>query len=235
VLFRSKYFTEAYDIYRRADAKREIAVVYHRFGQLQFARQNFNEALTWFVQAQQTAVEANVEYYIMSLSWQGRIYIRQQRWTEAQSFFEQAIERAQKVADNYQKVENLIYMAECLTAQNQEDRSQQLLAEAEQNAHERSYYDLLGQIEYRRGETLYHTQEFRKAFQHFVAYCYYMTRYNYSEYSIAVQRVIDALIGAIDKNAEAILKDIELYWEQHQLKKEYPELIVACEGVRELL
>jgi tetratricopeptide (TPR) repeat protein len=228
-------FTEAYDIYSRADAKREISTVYHNFGQVQFARQNFDEALTWFVRAQQAAVEANVEYYIKSLIWQGRIYMRQQRWSEAQSFFEQAIQRAQQVADNYQKVESSIYLAECLTAQNQEDRSQQLLTEAEQNALECSYYDLSGHISYIRGENLYYLGEFRRAFQHYAVYCHYMTLYNYAEYGIAVQKVIDALIGIIGKDVETILDDIALYWEKHQLNEEYPELIAACEEVRELL
>ena len=181
------------------------------------------------------AVEANIEYYIMSLSWQGRICMRRQQWAEAQSFFEQAMQRAQQVADNYQKVESLIYLAECLAAQNQETRSQQLLLEAEQNARERSYYELLGRIEFRRGETLYHLNEFRQAFQHFVAYCHYMTLYNYAEYSVAVRRVIDALIGVVGEDAEIILQEIALYWEKHQLNKEYPELIAACEEIRELL
>jgi tetratricopeptide (TPR) repeat protein len=229
------YFNYAYDIYLRANAKAETAATYHRFGQVQFERQNFHEALAWFMRAQQAAVEANVEYYIMSLSWQGRIYVQQQQWTEAQSFFEQAIRRAQQVADNYQEVENLIYLAECLAAQNQEGRSQQVLLEAERNAREHSYYELLGRIEYRRGETLYHLNEFRQAFQHFVAYCHHMTLYNYTEYSVAVRRVIDALIGTIGKDAEVILDDIARYWEKQQLSKEYPELIAACEEVKELL
>jgi tetratricopeptide (TPR) repeat protein len=228
-------FHAAYDIYLRANAKGDIAAICHRFGQVQFERQNLNEALVWFIKAQQAAIEANVEFYIMSLIWQGRICMQQQMWTKAESFFEQAMQRAQQVVDNHQKVESLIYMAECLAAQNQKDRSQQLLLEAEHNARERSYYQLLGRIEYIRGESLYHLDELRQAFQHFVAYCHHMTRYNYAEYRVAVQRVIDALIGVIDKNAEIILKDIALYWEQNQLNKEYPELIAACEEVRELL
>lgn len=228
-------FTEAYEIYLRSNAKAETAAAYHRFGQVQFERQNFDDALKWFVQAQEAAVEANIEYYIMSLNWQGRIYMRQQRWTEAQSFFDQAMQRAQQVADNYQKVESLIYMAECLAAQGQRARSQQLLSEAEQNARERNYYELLGRIEYRRGETLYSLNELRQAFQHFVAYCHYMTLYNYAEYNIAVRQVTDALITVVGKDAEIILDDIILYWEKYQLTEEYPELIAACEKVKELL
>jgi hypothetical protein len=129
----------------------------------------------------------------------------------------------------------LIYLAECLAALNQEARSQQMLLEAEQKARVHSYYEFLGRIEYRRGETLYHLNEFRQAFQHFVAYCHYMTLYNYTEYSVAVRQTIDALIGALDKGAKIILDDIALYWEKNQLNKEYPELITACEEVKELL
>ena len=228
-------FHAAYDIYMRANAKGDIAAICHRFGQVQFERQNLNEALAWFVKAQKAAIEANVEFYIMSLIWQGRICMQQQKWGEAHSFFEQAIQRAQQVADNYQRVESLIYMAECLAVENEEDRSQQLLLEAEHSALERSYYELLGRIEYRRGEKLYHQNEFIQAFQHFVAYCHYMTLYNYAEYSLAVRRVIDALIGPVGKDAEIILKDITVYWEKHQLNKAYPELLAACEEVRELL
>jgi tetratricopeptide (TPR) repeat protein len=229
------YFNYAYDIYQRANAKAETASTYHRFGQVQFERQNFNEALTWFVRAQQAAIEANIEVYIMSISWRGRICMQQKQWTEAQPFFEQAIQHAQQVADNYQEVENLIDLAECLAAQNQEARSQQILSEAEQKAHIYSYYEFLGRIEHRRAEKLYHLDEFRQAFQHFVAYCHYMTLYNYTEYSVAVRQTIDALIGALDKGAKVILDDIALYWEKNQLNKEYPELITACEEVKDLL
>ncbi|TMC15380.1 MAG: tetratricopeptide repeat protein [Chloroflexi bacterium] len=231
-------FNAAYDIYSRNNAKADIAATYHRFGQIQFERKNWDDALTWFIKAEQAAVEANIESYIMSLSWQGRVYMQQQRWTEAQVLFEQAMQRAQQVTDNYQAVESLIYLAECLAVQSQEIRSQQFLLEAEQNARERSYYDLLGRIEHRRGETQYHLDNFQQAFQHFVAYCHYMTLYNYGEYTSAVQRVIDALIGVtsiIGQNAELIVNDMARYWEHHQLNKEYPELIAACEEVKELL
>jgi hypothetical protein len=155
-----------------------------------------------------------------------------QHWAAAQAFFEQAIQRAQQVTDDYQRVESLIYLAECLAAQNQEDRAQQLLLEAEQNARERSYYELLGRIEYRQGETLYHRNEFRQAFQHFVAYCHYMTLYNYAEYRLAVRRVVDALIGVTDRGAAIILSDISSYWEKYHLNEEYPELIASCEEIK---
>lgn len=227
-------FKAAYDIYLRSNSKKDIAATCHRFGQVQFERQNFDDALRWFIQAQQASVEANVEFYIMSLTWQGRIHMQQQQWTQAQSLFEQAIERARQVADNYQEVEASIYLAECLAAQGLDTDSQQVLLKAQLNAQERSYYELLGRIEFRRGETLYHQKDLRQAFRHFVTYCRYMALYNYAEYNDAVQRLVDALIGVVGQEAAIILDDIARYWEEHHLTAGYPELLAACEEVREL-
>jgi len=228
-------FKGAYDIYVRADSKKEIAAVSHRLGQVQFERKNFAEALTWFEQAQQIAIESNVEFYIMSLIWQGRVYREQQQLEVAHSFFERAIERARRVADNYQQVEGSIYLAECLAVQNKKAEYQKIVSETEQNANERNYYDLLARMEFMQGDLLYHQRDVREAFQHFVAYCRYMALYNHGEYDDAVQRLVDALIGVTSQEeARLILHDIASYWKEHSLDREYPELITACEEVKEV-
>jgi tetratricopeptide (TPR) repeat protein len=230
-----KRFREAYEIYVRADSKKEIAAVSHRLGQVQFERKNFVEALTWFEQAQKIAVESNVEFYIMSLIWQGRVYREQQQLEVAQPFFERAIGRARRVADNYQQVEGSIYLAECLAAQGKDVEYQKILSEAEQNANERNYYDLLARMEFMQGDMLYHQKHLGKAFQHFTAYCRYMALYNKGEYNDAVQRLVDALIGVTNQEeARLILHDITGYWKEHGLAEKYPELLVACEEIEEL-
>jgi tetratricopeptide (TPR) repeat protein len=228
-------FKSAYEIYVRADSKKEIAAVSHRLGQVQFERKNFAEALIWFEKAQQIAVESNIEFYITSLIWQGRVYREQQQLEVAQSFFERAVKRAQRVADNYQQVEASIYLAECLATQGNNGEYQKILSEAEQNANERNYYELLARIEFTRGEILYHQKDLRNAFQHFAAYCRYMALYNHGEYDDAVQRVVDALIGVTSQEeARLILYDITNYWKEHGLDEKYPELLAACEEVKEL-
>jgi tetratricopeptide (TPR) repeat protein len=229
------YYNNAHDIFVRANSQSDIAIVYTRLGLVQFERRNFNEALKWFRQAQQTAVEANVEHYITSLNWQGRIAKEQGHLTEAQALYEQVLQRSQQVADEYQHVEGLIYLANCLDAQNQTDRAQQMLEEARELASERNFYQLLGRIDRRRGETLYHQGNFKEAFQCFVAYCHDMTLYNYADYRIAVQRMIDALVGILDQDVKSIANDILHYWEDHNLNEGYPELITACKGVVQLL
>jgi tetratricopeptide (TPR) repeat protein len=230
-----RYFNEAYEIFLRANSQKDLAAIYSRFGQVQFELRNLNEALKWFIRVQQTAVEANVEYYITSLIWQGRIAMQQERWDEAEALFERAHLRAQQVADEYQRVESLIYLAECLIAQKQDVRAQQMLKEAWQLASERDFYDLLGRIEHKQGEVLYHKDAFKEAFQHFVVYCHDMVLYNHAEYRIAVQRMIDALVGVLSQDVESIVNDITSYWKEHNLDEEYPELITACKGVLQFL
>jgi tetratricopeptide (TPR) repeat protein len=228
-------FQEAFELYSQANSKANIAATYYRFGQVQFERRNLEAALAWFEQAQQAAIEASVEHYIMSLSWQGRIYILQKRWPEAQELFEQAIQRAQQVADDYQIVEGLIYLTDCLAAQGQQERSEQFLLEAEQRASQRNYYELCGRAELRRGEIACHHAGFQQAFHHFVAYCHYMALYNYAEYSAAVQHLIDALIGVPNEFTSSIVDNITIYWQTHHLDERYPELIRECEEFKALL
>jgi tetratricopeptide (TPR) repeat protein len=228
-------FKAAYEIYVRADSKREIASTCHRLGQIQFERKNFAEALTWFEQAQHLAIESNVEFYIMSLIWQGRVYREQQQLEVAQSFFERAIERARRVVDNYQVVEGSIYLAECLAAQDKTAEYQRIVTEAEQDANIRNYYELLARIEFLQGDVLYHKKEEREAFRHFTAYCRYMALYNHGEYDDAIQKLVDALIGIPgQEETRLILHDITDYWQEHDLGKDYPELLVACSEVKEL-
>ncbi len=230
-------FQAAYEIYTRTNSKRDIAAVCHRLGQVQFERKNFVEALTWFSQAQQMAVESNVEFYITSLIWQGRVYREQQQLEAAQSFFERAIDRALRVADNYQQVEASIYLAGCLAAQGKQAEYQKTLSEVERNANERNYYDLLARIEFLQGDLLYHQKDsIRSAFQHFAAYCRYMALYNHGEYDDAIQRLVDALLGiSSQEETKLILQDITSYWKEHGLDAQYPELLAASEEVRELL
>ena len=86
-----------------------------------------------------------------------------------------------------------------------------------------------------QGDILYHQQDLRSAFQHFVAYCRYMALYNKGEYNDAVQRLVDALIGVTNQEeARLILHDITNYWKEHGLDEEYPELLVASEEIKEL-
>lgn len=230
-----RYFNEAYEIFSRANSQKDIAAVYSRFGQVQFERRNFKDALKWFIQAQQAAIEANVEYYIISLIWQGRIAMQQESWEEAEALFEQAHQRAQQIGDEYQRVESLVYLAECFSTRRQDARAQQLLKDAWQLAFERDFYDLLGRIEREQGEVLYHQDAFKEAFQHFVAYCHDMVLYNYGEYRIAVQRLIDALVGVLNQDIEDIVNEIIAYWKEHHLDEDYPELITACNGVLQFL
>jgi hypothetical protein len=58
-----------------------------------------------------------------------------------------------------------------------------------------------------------------------------MVLYNYSEYRIAVQRMIDAFVGILGQDVDSIVKNVVHYWEEHHLAEDYPELIVACDKV----
>jgi tetratricopeptide (TPR) repeat protein len=230
-----QHFQAAFDIFLRVNYKAGIARIQNRLGHIQLLKGELESAREWFIQAQEASLEIEIEQYINSLNKQGRVYARQHEWAEAVTFFEQAIVTARRVPDYYQQTESLVDLADALGRLEQAERAQQPLQEAEDIATREEYVFLLGLIEQTRGEICYRAGDYMMAFQHFVLYCGHMAHYNSSEFSIAVRKLVDALLGVPKSDVPAIVQEVLTYWTSHQLDKDYPELIRAVEDAHDFM
>ncbi len=228
-------FRQAFEIYQRANYKTGIASVYNRFGQTQLAKGDLESAREWFAKGQELARDVESEQYINSLNKQGRICALQSKWEEAVAFFEQGIMAARQVSDYYQQTEGLIDLADALRHLGEDARIQQALQEAEDLASRENYFYLLGRVEQMRGEICYSAGEYAMAFQHFVLYCRCMAHYNAREFSVAVRKVVDALLGVPGGEVLSIVEALRAYWITNHLDKEYPEMIRALEEMNEFM
>lgn len=228
-------FREAFDIYLRVNYKTGIANIHNRFGQVQLQKGALESALEWFVQAQEQARELDTEQYINSLNKQGRVRALQHHWEEARAFFIEAIRVARQVPDYYQQTESLIDLAGILKQLGQDELVKQSLLEAEAIASEANYPSLLGRIESFRGERDYAARAYVEAFQHYVVYCRHMAQYNAAEYTVALQKVTDALLGIPRSEVPAIVEKITVYWKEEHLEQEYPNFIEVFENISELM
>ena len=228
-------FKTASNIFLRTNYKVGIATVYNHFGQVQINKGRLQEALIWLEKSENASREVDKEQYIISLNKQGRVKALQQQWKEALSLFEQAIAIARQVPAYYQLTESLINLADTVEHLNQGDRVQQLLQEADNIATKENYLSLLGLIEYAKGYKKYRNRDYMQAFQHFVLYCEYMSQYNSTEFSTAVERVVDALLDIPKDVVPAIMHEMLTYWTTHQLDKTYPELMQAFEEIDTLM
>ena len=86
-----------------------------------------------------------------------------------------------------------------------------------------------------RGEYFYIKGNHNTAFQHFVLYCDHMAHYNTIEFSIAVRRSTDALIGIPKDVLSVVTRQMLDYWHSHGLEKDYPELVEAFEEIDDLM
>ena len=230
-----KRYREAFDIFLRTNYKAGTAIIYNRLGHIELLKGNLVGAQEWFLKGQEASREIERDQYINSLNKQGRIRALQQKWSEAVPLFEQAIAIAQQVPDYYQQTESLIDLADALDHLQQKERVQQSLQEAEEISIQENYLDLRGLIEKTRGEINYRNGEYDAAFHHFALYCHHMALYNSSEFSKAVQRVVDALLEVPREKVPALAQEILTYWTTKQLNKSYPELISAFEEVDALM
>lgn len=218
-------FCEAFDIYLRTNYKAGIAVTYNLFGHIQLHKNDLEEARKWFIKAENAAQNIDIEQYISSLKEQGRICQLQQQWNEATAFFEEAISNARSASDYYQQTECLIHLATILNYSQKVEQMQQILREAEKIAHRENYFNLLGWIEFTRGDIIFNDKDYKTAFQHFALYCTYMAQYNSSEFKKAVQKLIDALLNVPKDAIPSIVQDLLAYWTSHKLDEEYPEFM----------
>jgi tetratricopeptide (TPR) repeat protein len=169
------------------------------------------------------------------LNKQGRICALQHKWKEAEAFFEKAIQEAQSVPDYYKQTESLIDLADTLEHLEQGERPQKLLQEAEDIATKENYLFLLGHIEKIRGQIDYGAGDYPMAFRHFVLHCHHMADYNFSEFSTAMQKVVDALLDVPKGEVPSLLEGLLTYWTTQQLNEKYPEFLQTFEEIHNLM
>jgi tetratricopeptide (TPR) repeat protein len=229
-----KCFREAYAIYERENDRASLVVTCNRLGQAELAKNELENARNWFERARASSQLIDAEQYINSLNKLGRIAILQNRLDEAIPLLDEAISYATQTFDNYQLVECLIDLARIFIQQDKVEQALQHLRQAEDVALRETYFQLLGTIEYRRGDIAYKAGAYEEAFQHFVLSCHHMTNFNDTEYSIAIRKVLDALLGIPRDKVPGIIQVLKIYWKEHGLEKRYPELLSACEEMDNL-
>jgi len=228
-------FQQAYEIYNRARHKKSIAGTLNRLGQIEMARSNWQRAKDWFEQAQEASAGIDSEAYINSLNKQGRVFAKQGRWAEAVPFFEQAIDSARQVHDDFQYTESLVDLAETLRYMGKQEQAQKILQEAETISLRWNYFHLLGRAAEFQGDIDYNAGRYWDAFIHYRNYCYNMARRNVLEYSKALRKLIDQLVGIPTDQIHPIVDALIAYWSQQHMDKDYPDFVNACKEVDDSL
>ncbi len=228
-------FQQAYEIYNRARHKKSIANTLNRLGQVEMARSNWQRAKGWFEQAQEASAGIDFEAYINSLNKQGRVFAKQGRWAEAAPFFELAIESARQVHDDHQCTESLVDLAEVYKHMGKQEQAQKLLQEAETISLRWNYFHLLGRAAEFQGDIDYNAGRYWDAFIHYREYCYNMVRRNVVEYSRALRKLIDQLVGIPTDQIHPIVDALITYWSERHMDKDHPDFVNACKEVDDSL
>jgi len=228
-------FQEAFEIYSRIGRRKELAATYNRFGHIQMSRGDYPLAKQWFVKGQEASAEINVEAYITSLSKQGQLLMRQEKWKEAQPLLEQAITTAKQIHHEYQQAANLVYLADTLAHLGQQEQANQLLQQAEQISNMRNYYDVLAYAQEARGNIFYELAGYREAFEHYRVYCRFVAKRSEVEYNKALHQVIDKFFDVPKSELPAIMDEFVSYWVAEGLDKDYPTLMDTIKEVKRAL
>jgi tetratricopeptide (TPR) repeat protein len=224
-----KHFDEAFEIYQRQGYKRGIAGTYNRLGQIQIRRGNFEQAKQFFDQAHQISVDTDLESQIYSLNRLGRLSVLQEKWKDGANYFKEASELASRASDDYQRTQNLVDLAEVY--EHLEQSLDQILIEAEQIAYVQGYLFLLGRIEAIRGNIEYKAKNYRIAFRHYRVAARNMALHNPIQFEQFLRRLTDLLLDLPTQQLPGAIDSISSYWIDHELDKNYPELLTACREV----
>ncbi len=235
VIQAESFFQKAFEIYYRTGYKKGIAATYNRLGQVQIVKGDLLQAKRLFEKAEEAAAEIDSEAYINSLNKQGHIFAQNLQWEEAVVFFKRAINAAQEFHDSYQLAESLIELTGALEHLNQHSAAQRAWQDAREIVQREDYAYLLGRSEVILADVAYSRQTNQLAFTHYIAYCHYMALCNSVTYSKALRKMTDNLLGVPIDQISPIVDLLVSYWGKHGLNEKYPELIDACEEVKNLM
>lgn len=152
-----KAYREAFEIYSRLGDRSALAHTHNNLGRMLVKKGDFQGALAEFKQAARIAAGGDHVAEVESSNQQGRMFLRQEKWEEARSFFEYAIELSRQFHLRFSLAENLLYLAETLDYLAQP--SDALVKEAKHIARENDYSyllaragDIQGDMDFRKGE-----------------------------------------------------------------------------------
>jgi tetratricopeptide (TPR) repeat protein len=228
-------FREAREIFIRSGYKKGIAATSNRFGQIEMARDNLSQAMEWLKKGYAASLGIDKEAQINSLNKQGQVLVLQDEPQNSLPFFREATALAREVHDYYQLAETLFHLATALERLGQQESSQQTLKEAEDIAQRYNYNLLLGMAEELRGDYFYQAGDYRHAFEHYGAYCYYTTLYNLPKYNKALLKLVDRLLMTPKNEIPAITTTLTEYWSLRKLAITYPDLVSVCKDIQNLL
>jgi len=235
ILHAEESFQHAFEIYSRAKHRKFIAGIMNRFGQVEMVKNNWPSAKDWFEKAQVASADIDSEAYIFSLDKQGRVLAKQKHWAEAVTFFEQAVNIARQVHDDYQCVESLIDLAEALAYQDQHQQVQQLLQEAELICRKWNYFHLLGHAAEFQGDIDHNAGRYEDAFAHYKEYCYHMAQRNTFEYGKALRKLTNQLVSVPTDQLHPIVDSLITYWSAQNMDKIHPDFVAACKDIGDSL
>lgn len=228
-------FREAREIFTRSGYKKGSAAISNRLGQIEMARGNLSQAMEWLKRGYTASLGIDKEAQINSLNRQGQVLILQDKPQNSLPFFREAIELAREVHDYYQLAETLFHFATALEHLGKLEESQQTLKGAEDIAQRYNYNLLLGMVEELRGDYFYQAGNYRHAFEHYGAYCYYTTLYNLTKYNKALLKLVDRLLTTPKNEISVITTVLTEYWSLQELDITYPELVSICKDTQNLL
>jgi tetratricopeptide (TPR) repeat protein len=228
-------FQRAYEIYNRARDKKSIASTRNRIGQIALAKNDLQEAKRWFEEAEEASAGIDSEAHVISLNKQGRVQAKQKRWSEAAAFFEQAVEIARQVHDDYQRTESLVDLAEALTYMKQYEQAQLSLQEAERTSQKWNYFHLLGHASEFQGDIDYNAGRYEVAFLHYREYCYNMARRNDLEYGRALRKLTDKLVKVPKAQLHTIIPMLILYWNEQGMERDHSDFVSTCQEIEDSL
>jgi tetratricopeptide (TPR) repeat protein len=230
------YFQRAFKIYERNNYKTGLASLYNRFGHINLARDEIDEAMKWFQQAEQASREINPEAYINSLNKQGRVLTRQEKWVEAIERFEAAIAKAREVNDYYQQAESWIDMAEPLERGGRHTDSQESLRKGDEIAQSYHYYYLLGRSKQLQGNLHFQAIHYQEAFYFLGEACHIMGLYNQVRFDAALSSLEDHLLETPEEELLPIIETLQqISWPEKNLIRENHRFLGALEKVKDLM
>ena len=229
-------FQRAFQIFERNNNRSGVAATYNRFGQIQMTKGEITEAMQWFQRAEGASRGVHAEAHINSLNKQGRVFTRQEKWSEAVERFEKAIESARQVNDFYQEAESLIDIAEPLELGGRHDDSQESLRKGSEIAQKYHYFYLLGRIKQLEGNLRFRARQYREAFRFLGEACYVMAQYNQVRFEDALSALEDYLMETPEQEIPQILKDLQQFsWLDESLTWEYSKFREALEKIENLM
>jgi tetratricopeptide (TPR) repeat protein len=224
-----KAYQEAFDIYNRVGDKSAIADAYNCLGRVWVEKGDLKSARENYEQASRIASGVSRLTEIESYNQLGRVSLVQEKWEEAISSFEIAIELSRQLGLDFQLAENLLYYAEA------HDRIglswNEQIKEAKRIARNNDYTYLLARAGELQGDIYLRRKEYQSAVKHYRVACRYMTLRGFPEYNRTLRKLNDVLLEIPSNFLPGIIDSLLSYWYELGLDGKYPELLEVCREV----